>query len=400
MYGNPAWNNPYNQSRMLIPKMPESTTSNQNMMFALASGTGGFVIHETNDLLGGLDRIGKEQNEYYILGYTPPDSDEGSCHTLRVKVDRGGTEVRSRSGYCNAKPVDFLAGNSIEKGLENRAAAAQAGNVAASMQLPFFYTAPNQARVNVAMEISTEALKFEKQKGKYHAEINVLGIAYLPDGSVGARFSDIVKLESEDKKQMEAMKERPLHYENEFPVAAGHYNLKVVFDSGGQNFGKLETQLIVDPYEPKQFSMSGIALSKELHPAGDLGVGLDALLIEDRTPLITQGMQIVPYGSNRFKKTDPVIFYMEIYEPLLVNPDPQKPAVLAFQLRVLDAKTGEQKEDSGLLGIQTPKGGVPVVPVGGKIPMASLTAGSYVVELKAVDSAGKEFKRSANIEVE
>jgi len=401
MYGNPAWSNPYNQSRLLIPKLPESTATNQDVMFALASGTGGFVIHETNDLLGGLEKIGKDQNEYYILGYTPPESDEGSCHTLRVKVDRGGTEVRSRSGYCNAKPQDFLAGNSVEKELETRAAAAQPGNVAATMQLPFFYTAPNEARVNVAMDISTESLKFEKQKGKYHADINVLGIAYLADGSTAARFSDTVKLESEDKKQMEAMKERPLHYENQFEIGAGHYNLKVVFDSGGQNFGKVEMPLTVEPYEPKGFGMSAIALSKEFHPANDLGSGLDALLIEDRTPLISQGMQVVPAGSNRFKKTDPVAFYMEIYEPLMVTPDPQKPTVVAFQLRVLDGKTGEQKEDTGLMRIQTPeKSTLPVIPVAARIPTDPLSSGPYVVELRALDSAGKESKRSTNILIE
>ncbi len=147
--------------------MPDSTTTNQNIMFMLAQGTGGFVIHETNDLMAGMEKIGKEQDEYYVLGYTPPDSEEGSCHTLRVKVDRGGTEVRARTGYCNSKPQDLLAGNPTEKELELRAAAAQAGNVSASMELPFFYTASNVARVNVAMEIATRNMKFEKQKGKY-----------------------------------------------------------------------------------------------------------------------------------------------------------------------------------------------------------------------------------------
>ncbi len=401
MYGNPAWSNPYNQSRMLIPKLPESTSVNQDVMFALATGTGGFVIHDTNDLLGGLEKIGKEEDEYYILGYTPPDSEEGSCHSLRVKVDRGGTQIRSRSGYCNAKPQDFLAGNPVEKDLENHAAASQPGNVAASMQLPFFYTAPNEARVNVAMDIATDSLKFEKQKGKYHADINVLGIAYLADGSVAARFSDTVKLESEDKKQMEALKEKPLHYENQFEIAAGHYNLKVVFQSAGQNFGKLEMPLTVDPYQPKQFEMSGIALSQEYHPANGLGSSLDAVLLEDHTPLIAQGMQIIPAGSNQFKKTDPLVFYAEIYEPLMVTPDPQKPTVVGFQLRILEAKSGQQKEDTGVLRVEIPpKSTLPVIPVAGKIPMDPLSPGAYVVELRALDSAGKEFKRSINMQIE
>ena len=90
-YGtNSPWTNPSAQSRMIIPQLPDSTATNQNIMFMLAAGTGGFVIHETNDLIGGMEKIGKEQDEYYVLGYTPPDSEEGSCHTLRVKVDHGG----------------------------------------------------------------------------------------------------------------------------------------------------------------------------------------------------------------------------------------------------------------------------------------------------------------------
>ena len=284
--------------------MPDGTTTNQNIMFMLAQGTGGFVIHETNDLIGGMEKIGKEQDQYYLLGYTPPDSEEGSCHTLRVKVERSGTDVRFRTGYCNTKPQDQLAGNSTEKDLEVRAAAAQAGNVSASMQIPYFYTSPNVARVNVAMEIATDNIRFEKQKGKFHATVNVLGLAYLPDGSVGARFSDALKIDFDDKKQMEAFKEHPMHYENQFDVASGKYNLKVVFASSGESFGKVERPLNVDPYDAKQFSMSSLALSKEARKASDLGTGLDALLLEDRVPLIANGMQLVPYGSNQFKKGD------------------------------------------------------------------------------------------------
>jgi len=41
---------------------------------------------------------------------------------------------------------------------------AAAGNIAATIQTPFFYTGPNVARVNVAMEIPASALKFEKEK--------------------------------------------------------------------------------------------------------------------------------------------------------------------------------------------------------------------------------------------
>jgi len=316
-------------------------------------------------------------------------------------VDRGGTNVRARTGYCNSKPRDLLSGSPIEKQLETRAAATQPGGVAALMQLPFFYTSSNVARVNVAMEIPSEAIKFEKQKGKLHGEINVLGIASGADGGVAARFSDTVKLDFEDKKEVEAFQKKPLHYENQFDVASGKYNFKVVFSSGGSNFGKIETQLEVDPYEPSNFSISGLALSREAHKASDVAASLDASLLEDKVPLLYNGLHLIPSGTSEFKKEDMKVFYVEIYEPLLSKtPDPKNPLVVAIDMKVLDRKSGEQKSDTGLLRLELDKqGSNPVIVLGEKLPVDGLAPGSYTLEFYALDSADNQFKRSANFEL-
>ena len=396
---NPYMTNPYNMPRQIVPAFPESASTNQQVLYMLADGTGGFVILNTNDLLGGLEKIGKEQNEYYVLGYAPTDSPEGSCHTLKVKVDRGGTTVRARSGYCNVRPKDYLAGDPSEKELETRASASQAGSVAASMQVPFFYTGPGEARVDVAMEIAADAVKFEKTKGKFHSTVNVLGIAYKPDGSVGARFSDTIKLDLQNKKELEDFKERPIYYENQFEVAPGTYSLKVVFSTGGEGFGKVEMPLTIEPYDGKQFGLSALALSKDVHRLADVNTGLDAELLEGKTPLVTQGMQVTPAGSTRFKKTSPSAVYAEVYEPLLAGPNPP---IVAVQLRILDRKTGEQKQDTGLInvGAFVRKDSL-MIPVGLKLPVDTLTAGAYRAELKAVDSVGHNSPvRLADFDVE
>jgi VWFA-related protein len=384
----------------LIPKMPDSPIDNQLFMHMLADGTGGFVIKNTNDLFAGLDKIGKEMDEYYILGYTPPESEEGSCHALRVKVDQGGTTVRARTGYCNSRPRDILAGNPVEKTLENRAAASQAGNVTATIQLPYFYTGANEARVNVAMEIPGDTLKFEKQKGKFHAEMNVLGIAYNPDGSVGARFSDTVKRDFEDKKEVEAFAQQPFHYENEFEVASGQYNLKVVFSAGGASFGKIERPLIIDPWS-SQFGLSGIALSRQIRQQAAMASGLDASLIEDRVPLITQGVQVIPTGSDKFNKAQPLLFYAEIYEPLMRTTDDKNKPSIGIQIRILDRKTKEQKFSTGLMRIEVPeKSDNPTIPIAERLPLDTVNSGQYIVELQARDTAGKLATRTADFDLE
>ena len=391
--------NPFgNAGRAIMPEFPTGLTDRQEVMYLLANGTGGFVIVNTNDLLGGMEKIGREQNQYYVLGYTPAESPEGSCHTLRVKVDRGGSNVRARTGYCNVKSRDALAGSPVEKTLESRVAGNAPGNVAAAMRAPFFYTSPDTARVAVAMEIPIDKLKFEKVKGKQHAAISVLGIAYKNDGTVAARFSDAVKFDFESSKEAEKFREKPLHYENQFDVMAGQYTLKVAFDSGNNNFGKLEQPLLINPYDGKQFAVSGLALSTKFGPMSQTDSSIDAILLEGRSPLVAGNLQFTPTGLSRFSRNDTVVMYFEVYEPLMTA---EKPPDVGAQVRILDAKTGEEKSDSGAVAINNyVRAGSPVVAAGLKLPVQTLTSGNYKVEIKALDSAGNFALRTAEFAIE
>jgi VWFA-related protein len=388
---------PLGQRNVIVPPFPPSATTNQQVLYMLAEGTGGFVIANSNDMLGGLDKIGKEQNQYYILGYTPPETQEGSCHKITVKMNRGGLNVRARTGYCNSRVANVLAGKPIEKELETRALASAAGTVAAIMQAPFFYTSPDTARVNLAIEIPSKDIKFEKVKGKQHAEVNVLGMVYRKNGELAAKFGDTAKVDFEDKKDVEKFGQKPYHYENQFDVASGEYNLKVVFSSGGESFGKLDLPLTIEPYDGKQFTMSGLALSTEFHNLAELGAQVDIDLLEGKQPLTARNIAFTPTGSNRFRKTDKVAIYVELYDPLLTEDNPPR---LGFQLRVLDS-AGAQKMDSGVNEVaQFIRKGSPVVPVGLRLPTDNLTAGVYKLELKAMDTAGRTFVRTADFEVQ
>jgi VWFA-related protein len=391
------YNSPYT-SRQIIPIFPQSQSGNQSILYSLAAGTGGFVIANSNDLLAGLEKIGRELNEYYLLGYTPTDSPEGSCHTIKVKVEGGGMVVRARSGYCNVRATDLLAGSATSKELEARAAGTGAGNIHAAMLAPFFYTAPNTAKVNLAMEIPTDSIKFEKEKGKFHAAINVLGIISTAEGSVAARFSDTIPLQVEKKKDIEEFQQKPLHYENQFDVASGKYTMKVVFSSGGESFGRLEVPLVVEPYDGKQFSLSGIAIAKGVIKLEGAEQSIDSAL-EERKALVSQGFQLIPTGTSLIKKTEKPLLYVEVYAPALLG---EKPPMVGIQLRIVDRKTGEAKDDTGLVNLAgLIKPGSSVIPVGMGLPIGKLDAGAYRAELTAMDTLGhRTALRSAEFEVQ
>jgi hypothetical protein len=240
-------------------------------------------------------------------------------------------------------------------------------------------------------------VKFEKVKGKQHAEINILGIAYKPDGSVGARFSDTVKLDFDDKKEVEEFLSHPMHYDNQFDIASGQYTFKIAFNAGGE-FGKLEKPLDVDAYDGKQVAISAVALSKDIHKTTASDTSLDTLLLEGRTPLVAGGMQIVPTGTDRFKKTDTAVTYMEIYEPDNVDKAPPR---LGVQLVITDAKTGQVRGDSGLIEMtKLEQPGNPVISVGLKLPVAELPPGSYHASYTAKDDRGRSATRTVTFDVE
>ncbi len=363
--------------------------TDDSLLFRVANETGGLVLSSSNDLVAELQKVDAEQSQYYVLGYEPPDSKEGACHRLRVKVDRRGATVRFRSSYCSAKPQDLLAESRVEQDLEKKAAATDTGT-AASIQAPFFYAAPNVARVHVAMEMATDAVRFENVKGKLHAEINILGIASAPDGSAAARFSDIVRLDLTKKEDVDKWKEKPLHYEKEFKIIPGRYSLSVVFSSGGENFGKAETPLTIPAYSRGQFALSGIALSREARPASNLG--LEPALIDQGTPLIAGAMQVIPTGSNVFTRSEQAFCYFEVY-----SPGAQDTATL--HLRILDRKTGAQKWDGGVAKLPPPADSESTIPLGLSVPIGSLPSGSYVLEVTATDGADQTAKQTADFDI-
>ena len=384
-------------ARSIVPRiLQNSPSANQEIMHMLASGTGGFVIVDTNDMVGGLEKIGKELNEFYLIGYRPP-SGGGICHLIHVKLDRSGTTVRSKTGYCNMKPKDLLAQTPLEKALENRAAASQAGNIAATMLAPYFFIGANVARVNVAIEIPSESFKFEKEKGRLRSTVDILGIAYKEDGSAGARFSDALKVDFETQKEVDAFRRRPYHYGNQLKLASGKYDLKIVISAGGENFSKLEQPLVVEAYDTKMFSVSPLALSTKLEKVGQ--TDQKTALLDDRTPLIASGFEVTPSGSAKFKKTGKAAMYFEIYEPALMEAEVPK-LELAIQIRVFDAKGALMFASDGIPIPVPQKGGNPSIPFAGMIPVATLEPGAYKVEVVAADSAQRAFSRTANFEVQ
>ena len=157
----------------------------------VASATGGTTIRNTNDLLGGLERVADESSAYYLLGYQPEKSPDGKWHKLEVKVDRKGVTVRARRGYLAsatpeaAAPAPPPAKKGATKGPTRPLdPAATVGSVEDAIPVrlaPYMLEADPKGMVRVlaVLEIDTSKLSFEGTGGTRKAalDLTVVGVS-------------------------------------------------------------------------------------------------------------------------------------------------------------------------------------------------------------------------------
>ncbi len=383
---NTPYGNPNFMPNANILHLPGATaTATQDVLYALATGTGGFPILNNNDLLAGLDRIGHDLDEYYTLGYAPSDlSHDGSYHRIKVSVDTKGVDIRARNGYYDTKGVDALAGNPQGKALEAALAGSQAGGTHMTAEASYFYTAANDALVNVAVALPGDAFNFEKDKKNYKCDVTILGVAYRPDGAVAARFSDSRSLDF-DKQEYKDFGGTGFTYRSGFDIAPGQYTLKIAVGTGGNGAAKQEIPLTVQPYNGNEFSMSGVVLSSQFQAVSQSAVTLDEALLEDQKTFVAQGVAIQPSASNTFKAGQELAMYVEVYEPQLTSS--AAPSV-QLQYEVINRKTNLPVASSSAPLANFIKAGNPVIPVGIPIRTEGMQAGDYDVEVLASDSTG------------
>jgi hypothetical protein len=345
----------------------------------------------------------------YVIAYALPESPEGSCHQIKVKVNRRDAFVLARKEYCNTKSSasDPLNGTMLGKQMESDLAWPRANKVGITLLAVAFYTETGAARVHVALDWAGKSLK------RYSTTTAVLGMVFKKDGSRVMRFSDLEEYASwEENEAINGHYVDPdpskiaTRYETQLILPTGEYDLQVVL-SDGTNFGRAEIPLTVDTYDRTGLAISNLALCKQIQDVSTYSPKSPVQLPGYRTtklsgnyvPLVSKDVEFKPTSNTRFKKGETLYAYFEVYEPLLAG---KSPPTVQIQMRVVDVKTGELKSDSQPISATSYlKAGSPVIPIGRGIDISKLPKGSYRLEVQATDSAGKNTAwRTANFTVE
>ncbi len=211
-------------------------------LFLIANPTGGAVFRNSNDLTADLDRMMRQQEVVYIVGFQPPITTPGKFHELKVRVkDVPGARIVHRSGY-----YERGAENSIERALTTAEIiindVPQTDIGVAALAAPF--PTKGKAQVPVILEINGADLLHNAQSNTLAVEVFIY--AFDADGLVRDRMFQ--RLSFDVAKLGDKLRKSGIKYYATLSLPEGRYALKtLVRVPETERNGFARTEIVVPP---------------------------------------------------------------------------------------------------------------------------------------------------------
>ncbi len=217
----------------------DEALAQEEVLSAVAYGTGGSFVHNTNDLAGGLKLVAASPEFIYVLGFSPSSlKSDGKFHSLKVTLANSkGLTLQARKGYYAPKRQSDAAGQAqqdIEDAVFNREVLK---DFPVDLHTQFFKSTDIDARLSVIARIDFRRLPYRKAEGRNRDSVTVVSALFDPNGNYITSNRKVVDLALKDETLTNADKRfgAGLSVKSTFDVKSGSYIVRlVVRDSEGQ----------------------------------------------------------------------------------------------------------------------------------------------------------------------
>jgi VWFA-related protein len=233
----------------------------------LADETGGFLIHDTNDLTGGVRRINDDMRAYYVITYVPKNEDyDGRFRHISVKLSRPNLDLQTRKGYYAVESIGQLAVLDYEA----PAIAARRNARADSNPFPFQATAlsfPAPDRPGLALvlaEAPMSAFNFAPAADKktYSADFSIVALVRQQSGQVIQKLSQHYPLTGPIER-LDTVRKGDLLFYREAQLPAGNYTVELIaYDALTGKTCVRSTPIEIAPVDENMPRLSSVALLK------------------------------------------------------------------------------------------------------------------------------------------
>jgi hypothetical protein len=353
--------------------------SSLDTLRTLAGNTDGRAIINRNDLAVGMKQIIRDSSGYYLLGYNSTQAPtDGKFHEIKVRVSRRGVDVRARKGYWALSPDDAARVNAPPKPEAPPAVTAALNSIAepergrparfwvgtsrgdnGQTRVTFSWEAipPPPGSVERTASASRIALTANANDGRQ------LFRGRVPEGGAPAAASPAPSPPPASTAAASSAPApggaSPAGGSVQFDAPPGQVALKIVVEgSRGEVVDSVSRELTLPDFTRVQ-----VALATPRVYRGRTVRELNA---------IKANPAAVPTAERDFSRTDRLLVRTEAYTPGAGAP--------ALTARLLNRGGGQMAD----LPVQAGSGGLADI----ELPLSSLAAGDYLIELNAKTESG------------
>jgi VWFA-related protein len=212
------------------------------VMAALADGTGGTFVQNTNDFVDGFRRLATAPEYRYLLGFTPQSMKlDGSFHELKVRLANGARlTVQARRGYFAPKHSEdaVQAGKQeIEDAVFSRD---EIHDLPADLNTKVEKTGEAGGTLTVVASVDMKQVHFRKADGRNRNDLTMVSALFDDNGNYVAGFQKVFELRLLDATVQRLATSPAVGLKMSFDVKPGNYQLRlVVRDAEGQQITAL-----------------------------------------------------------------------------------------------------------------------------------------------------------------
>ena len=360
----------------------DANFNTQEVMATLSSDTGGKAFFDSNNFSPAFTRMQQDTSAYYVIGFRSSDARrDGRYRKLAIRVDRKDVKLEYRPGYY--APADFKHSNreDRERELDEQLSSdLPATDVAVYLDALYFRMDENHYYIPVSMIVPGSQIPFVKGGDRDKATLDIIGEVKDATGHVIGNARETVKLAVDQAQQV---RRKNIQYSTSFTLPPGKYHLKfVVRENETGRMGSFESDIIVPDLRKQPVRMSSVVLASQRVPEPNK---------KEASPLVRDGMQLVPNLQHVFYQNQHLYFLYEIYGPTRVEEQKKDSAVRV--LTSIEFLRGGQKVYETPL-VEANRLNIPgrsAVAFQFDVPAAQLEPGLYTCQINVIDDAGGDF---------
>lgn len=259
------------QVRSRLADRSDEFFASQDGLGYLARQTGGFFLHDTNDLAGGIGKIYDDQRGFYLIGYRPDESTFDRAtgarrwNRLAVRLKRPGLKVRTRTGFygvtdAELRPAPREGNRELRVALESPFSV---GELPLRLTSLFFEEPGGGTFMRNLVHIDGRGLTFTDEPNGWHkVSFDFLAVTFGAGGEAADTYGRAETMRVSEVAYQQA-RAHGLIYTLDMPVQkAGAYQLRIaVRDAASGRVGSASQFVEVPDLGKKRLALSGVAVT-------------------------------------------------------------------------------------------------------------------------------------------